>query len=77
MTSHPSRGAWIEIGIWHVRNNRTPSHPSRGAWIEIAIPHTARRSRNSHPSRGTWIEIECIGGCWWAGWFAPLTGCVD
>ena len=37
ITSHPARGAWIEIrlkeyGIWNMR-----SHPARGAWIEISI----------------------------------------
>ena len=34
--SHPSRGAWIEIGLMVNLNNMIESHPSRGAWIEIA-----------------------------------------
>ena len=34
--SHPSRGAWIEIGAGRGRPvGALPSHPSRGAWIEI------------------------------------------
>ena len=35
-TSHPSRGAWIEIGVLMTStSNTSASHPSRGAWIEI------------------------------------------
>ena len=34
--SHPSRGAWIEIGVLMTStSNTSASHPSRGAWIEI------------------------------------------
>ena len=34
-TSHPSRGAWIEI-VGRLRgDDGDASHPSRGAWIEI------------------------------------------
>ena len=34
--SHPSRGAWIEIGRYLMTSRCGPlSHPSRGAWIEI------------------------------------------
>ena len=35
-TSHPSRGAWIEIHTLHLTASVVSlSHPSRGAWIEI------------------------------------------
>ena len=38
--SHPSRGAWIEIGAGRGRPvGALPSHPSRGAWIEIDPGH--------------------------------------
>ena len=57
-SSHPSRGAWIEIrkrtciGV-----RRCRSHPSRGAWIEIARMRLSTLLVMSHPSRGAWIEI--------------------
>ena len=34
-TSHPSRGAWIEILHNCRKGHQSLSHPSRGAWIEI------------------------------------------
>ena len=37
LTSHPSRGAWIEIARLLRDGGSTQSHPSRGAWIEILI----------------------------------------
>ena len=33
--SHPSRGAWIEIGLATAAPKTLRSHPSRGAWIEM------------------------------------------
>ena len=36
-TSHPARGAWIEIKIWRYTKCRASSHPARGAWIEIWV----------------------------------------
>ena len=40
--SPPSRGAWIEIGMWVCIGEAVASPPSRGAWIEIvAIVHKA------------------------------------
>ena len=33
--SHPSRGAWIEMGLSIHVCGWVTSHPSRGAWIEI------------------------------------------
>ena len=36
-TSHPTRGAWIEIvSVQRLRHGPGPSHPTRGAWIEIS-----------------------------------------
>ena len=35
-TSHPSRGAWIEIISCAKNSSVGTSHPSRGAWIEIS-----------------------------------------
>ena len=34
-TSHPVRGAWIEIGLCSAAVGLPLSHPVRGAWIEI------------------------------------------
>ena len=58
--SHPSRGAWIEIGADAVLSTLPPeSHPSRGAWIEIRMVRLSDWiSSGSHPSRGAWIEID-------------------
>ena len=36
-TSHPTRGAWIEIFHPAGYVSGAQSHPSRGAWIEIAM----------------------------------------
>ena len=55
--SHPSRGAWIEIGEWHLLPSSRLSHPSRGAWIEISVLRPLSIPIASHPSRGAWIEI--------------------
>ncbi len=37
LLSHPSRGAWIEIGMCSLNGAALVSHPSRGAWIEIPL----------------------------------------
>ena len=34
-TSHPARGAWIEMTLAGVNAIIMQSHPARGAWIEI------------------------------------------
>ena len=34
-TSHPTRGAWIEIIDMLRARSYTESHPTRGAWIEM------------------------------------------
>ena len=57
-TSHPARGAWIEIHLLLLRIKLLGSHPARGAWIEISeawLRH--HQARESHPARGAWIEI--------------------
>ena len=61
--SHPSRGAWIEIGCLadgaHDAQSRTP-RGVRGLKCQRADVPPARHV--SHPSRGAWIEIgarEC------------------
>ena len=59
-TSHPARGAWIEIGIALPSSNLiTESHPARGAWIEIGTCGESEGNPMSHPARGAWIEIKC------------------
>ena len=56
-TSHPSRGAWIEIQRAVFCQDTEKSHPSRGAWIEIGQQWESGSRCGSHPSRGAWIEI--------------------
>ena len=51
-TSHPARGAWIEI-----TNSGSPSivmrsHPARGAWIEIEGKMTASAAEAVAPRKG-------------------------
>ena len=58
-TSHPSRGAWIEISglcpsVW-LYNSRTP-HGVRG--LKLPSMAVSTLLMVSHPSRGAWIEIE-------------------
>ena len=56
--SHPSRGAWIEIGDdRHVRDvrRRTP-HGVRG--LKFQLGPVGLEFVESHPSRGAWIEIK-------------------
>ena len=36
--SPPSRGAWIEMGLYLLRAGISQSPPSRGAWIEMLLP---------------------------------------
>ena len=35
ISSHPPRGAWVEIVLSMPKTNGTTSHPPRGAWVEI------------------------------------------
>ena len=78
ITSHPSRGAWIEIsaGPDNPALSHT-SHPSRGAWIEIILVPMLKNQEESHPSRGAWIEIVTAATINQLRMVAPLAGCVD
>ena len=56
--SHPTRGAWIEIGLpvlppW-LRWCRTP-HGVRG--LKLRNPSWSPTAWKSHPTRGAWIEM--------------------
>ena len=45
VTSHPARGAWIEIQFPVKTFFRKSSHPARGAWIEIVnVPFFGQRN---------------------------------
>ncbi|BCX78349.1 hypothetical protein BF1_1509, partial [Bifidobacterium bifidum] len=61
--SHPSRGAWIEIGYGDCSSvcwrGRTP-HGVRGLKFTMLVGGGV--SIVSHPSRGAWIEIHPYGG---------------
>ena len=68
-TSHPARGAWIEISFLVTTTPSPVSHPARGAWIEIAIiRHTIRCTscRTPHGVRGLKLIAarSIFGGCW-------------
>ena len=57
-SSHPARGAWIEIVLPLARQRFRPaSHPARGAWIEMPWFCNLESNFASHPARGAWIEI--------------------
>ena len=76
--SHPSRGAWIEIGQHQDTARQPESHPSRGAWIEIVLSHknsTRSASRTPHGVRG--LKCQAIATPPLTKGVAPLTGCVD
>ena len=57
--SHPSRGAWIEIGVppdtTSTVGGRTP-HGVRG--LKYPRQRQDHYEGRSHPSRGAWIEIR-------------------
>ena len=76
-TSHPVRGAWIEMSPapkWTVMKR---SHPVRGAWIEISPRWQIKNQDWSHPVRGAWIEMYLLYcGCV-VFKVAPREGCVD
>ena len=75
--SLPTRGAWIEIGIWSLQTFTTSSLPTRGAWIEIPKEAQEIFLAESLPTRGAWIEIPvCIKQARNLT-VAPHTGSVD
>ena len=77
--SLPSRGAWIEIGLWRGCGlGLDGSLPSRGAWIEIACPRTwvcIASGRSPHGERGLKYQLTILGQPVIP--VAPLTGSVD
>ena len=76
-TSHPARGAWIEIApAWEVVR-RVESHPARGAWIEMLPLLSLPPMMTSHPARGAWIEIGASTMTLSVSGVAPRKGCVD
>ena len=55
LSSHLTRGAWIEITSGNKRRERQQSHLTRGAWIEIVVYQQCiwrRARRTSHEVRG-------------------------
>ena len=78
ITSHPVRGAWIEIINVHSLLDIEQSHPVRGAWIEINYrPAPQAAAGASHPVRGAWIEIPELLLIKAEQAVAPRQGCVD
>ena len=53
VTSHPARGAWIEIKVGVMLGPRFESHPARGAWIEI----------RNHSKVGVMLGVAPRKGC--------------
>ena len=76
-SSHPARGAWIEIVKYMPAPPFPASHPARGAWIEIRTPNCCTMRPLSHPARGAWIEISSVRDTVARYSVAPRTGCVD
>ena len=78
-TSHPVRGAWIEMGISidHPAYQEM-SHPVRGAWIEIRASMIVRRAFSVAPRQGCVdlnnADIRRTGK---VDSVAPRQGCVD
>ena len=52
-SSHPARGAWIEMKNNLPDNIKPESHPARGAWIEIM----------SHPCQNEQSSVAPRKGC--------------
>ena len=79
MESCPSRGTWIEMADYEIKEGFTAwSCPSRGTWIEIcAIQQRRFPRRLSCPSRGTWIEIMVVIYNGERVKVVPLAGHVD
>ena len=60
-TSHPARGAWIEMQLLPVIYLSPASRPAWGAWIEIATcQRMEKEDVQSRPAWGAWIEIRAI-----------------
>ena len=52
MRSPPSRGAWIEIGVYVNGDQIGKSPPSRGAWIEIGMAVAVKTGKAVAPLAG-------------------------
>ena len=52
LSSHPVRGAWIEIKGGQSAQTTPPSHPVRGAWIEMPALRPLLTSRRVAPRKG-------------------------
>ena len=52
VTSHPTRGAWIEITAYKAQVAAEESHPTRGAWIEIIFGPKLHDFANVAPHTG-------------------------
>ena len=76
-SSHPARGAWIEMKISASEVVQMQSHPARGAWIEMAVRERTRAYLQSHPARGAWIEMQNLIFGPLMPFVAPRKGCVD
>ena len=76
-TSHPVRGAWIEMSVYAYFLAPKVSHPVRGAWIEMFDSVSVYGGLWSHPVRGAWIEILYLRCPHYLPYVAPREGCVD
>ena len=52
VSSHPARGAWIEITITAQPILLLTSHPASGAWIEIGYAEVTIKKRHVAPRKG-------------------------
>ena len=60
VSSHPARGAWIEIPLFVSAHDVIASHPARGAWIEISLTGRAQSvlcRRTPHGVRGLKLYV--------------------
>ncbi len=53
----PHMGAWIEIYLDTIRNNKILVAPHMGAWIEIILTSLSLAMIVVAPHMGAWIEI--------------------
>ena len=64
--SHPSRGAWIEIGYIPFTKEMADGRTPRGVrGLKLNKFAVMAKDVTSHPSRGAWIEIKITAPkCW-------------
>ena len=59
MSSHPTRGEWIEMRTWTVRfSARTSLTPHGVSGLKYTLDVIGQKLLESHPTRGEWIEIH-------------------